>query len=230
MASVTRWILRHRLIVAAFWIVVALVGMASSASATKALSQQFAPPAGYEGVDTNTAILHTYGTGGDAAPLVPVIVLPRGATVATPGVRGQLAAAFAAVGAALPGARVISYASTGNRAFVSADGRTTFALVYPLVRGGLQAPPVPAVTRALITHPIVGAWVRVTGRDALASWSNGGGGTPGVLVPALVSLFGRWNWWLPAFPARLLRVQPSLMRTGPTTVSMEGASTASAAR
>ena len=31
-----------------------------------------------------------------------------------------------------------------------------------------------------------------------------------LLVPALVSLFGRWNWWLPALPARLLRVQPSL--------------------
>ncbi len=30
-----------------------------------------------------------------------------------------------------------------------------------------------------------------------------------LLVPALVALFGRWNWWLPAFPARLLRVLPS---------------------
>jgi RND superfamily putative drug exporter len=31
----------------------------------------------------------------------------------------------------------------------------------------------------------------------------------GVLVPALVSLFGRWNWWLPAGVARVLRVRPS---------------------
>ncbi len=30
-----------------------------------------------------------------------------------------------------------------------------------------------------------------------------------LLVPAAVSLFGRWNWWLPAPAARLLRVQPS---------------------
>jgi putative drug exporter of the RND superfamily len=30
-----------------------------------------------------------------------------------------------------------------------------------------------------------------------------------LLVPALVSLFGRWNWWLPAGVARLLRVAPS---------------------
>jgi RND superfamily putative drug exporter len=33
-----------------------------------------------------------------------------------------------------------------------------------------------------------------------------------LLVPALVSLFGRWNWWLPSWPARLLRVQPSAAR------------------
>jgi RND superfamily putative drug exporter len=33
-----------------------------------------------------------------------------------------------------------------------------------------------------------------------------------LLVPAIVSLFGRWNWWLPEWPARLLRVEPSLPR------------------
>jgi RND superfamily putative drug exporter len=30
-----------------------------------------------------------------------------------------------------------------------------------------------------------------------------------LLVPAVVSLFGSWNWWLPAGAARLLRVRPS---------------------
>jgi RND superfamily putative drug exporter len=30
-----------------------------------------------------------------------------------------------------------------------------------------------------------------------------------LLVPALVSLFGAYNWWLPAWAARLLRVEPS---------------------
>ena len=36
-----------------------------------------------------------------------------------------------------------------------------------------------------------------------------------LLVPAVVSLFGRWNWWLPARPARLLRVEPSLAAAAP---------------
>jgi RND superfamily putative drug exporter len=30
-----------------------------------------------------------------------------------------------------------------------------------------------------------------------------------LFVPAVISLFGRWNWWLPKLPARLLRVEPS---------------------
>ena len=34
----------------------------------------------------------------------------------------------------------------------------------------------------------------------------------GVLVPAVVSIVGRWNWWLPHRPARVLRVEPSPVR------------------
>jgi RND superfamily putative drug exporter len=30
-----------------------------------------------------------------------------------------------------------------------------------------------------------------------------------LLVPALVSVLGRWNWWLPGWLARILRVEPS---------------------
>jgi RND superfamily putative drug exporter len=31
-----------------------------------------------------------------------------------------------------------------------------------------------------------------------------------LLVPALVALFGRWNWWMPARLERVLRVTPAL--------------------
>ena len=41
-----------------------------------------------------------------------------------------------------------------------------------------------------------------------------------LLVPALVSLFGRWNWWLPAWAAKILRVAPSPLRhPGPVPVT-----------
>jgi RND superfamily putative drug exporter len=39
-----------------------------------------------------------------------------------------------------------------------------------------------------------------------------------LLVPALVSLFGRWNWWLPVWLARLLRVEPSPLGPKPGTI------------
>jgi RND superfamily putative drug exporter len=37
-----------------------------------------------------------------------------------------------------------------------------------------------------------------------------------LLVPALVSLFGRWNWWLPTGLAKLLRVEPSAVAAAGT--------------
>jgi RND superfamily putative drug exporter len=37
-----------------------------------------------------------------------------------------------------------------------------------------------------------------------------------LLVPAVISLFGRWNWWLPHLPARILRVEPSIPQVAPS--------------
>ncbi len=34
-----------------------------------------------------------------------------------------------------------------------------------------------------------------------------------LLVPALVSLFGDWNWWMPAGLAKVLRIKPSAPRS-----------------
>ena len=42
----------------------------------------------------------------------------------------------------------------------------------------------------------------------------------GVLAPAVVALFGRWNWWLPAWAARILRVEPSPMQPEETPPSV----------
>jgi putative drug exporter of the RND superfamily len=33
-----------------------------------------------------------------------------------------------------------------------------------------------------------------------------------LLVPALISLFGRWNWWMPVWAARILRIEASPLR------------------
>jgi RND superfamily putative drug exporter len=38
-----------------------------------------------------------------------------------------------------------------------------------------------------------------------------------LLVPSLMALFGRWNWWLPASVARVVRVRPSPLGTARAT-------------
>ena len=193
MASLTRWVLAHKRIVVVFWIVLTLVGMASAGSATKALKQKFSVP-GKEGWVTNEQIARDFhGTGGNNAPLLPVVTLPAGETVSSPGVRERLRAVEARVARALPGSRVAGYASTGSRTFVSADGRTTFVLAYPRPdpKEAFNNNPkaAKAATRALSGMTVAGAPVRVTGYDALSVQSGGGNG-PGVLVEALLGGFG----------------------------------------
>ena len=36
---------------------------------------------------------------------------------------------------------------------------------------------------------------------------------PLLLVPSMMAVLGRWNWWLPGWPARLVRVEPSPLET-----------------
>ena len=35
-----------------------------------------------------------------------------------------------------------------------------------------------------------------------------------LLVPSAMKLFGKWNWWLPPWVARVVRVEPSPLRHG----------------
>src|SRR5207248_1413127 len=93
--------------------------MASAGSASKALKQKFSVP-GKEGWQTNQQIARDFrGTGGNSAPLVPVVTLPTGKTVSSPGVRADLRRLEVRIEQALPGTRLAGYSSTGDHAFVS---------------------------------------------------------------------------------------------------------------
>jgi putative drug exporter of the RND superfamily len=127
--ALTSWVLDHKKTVIGLWLAIAVAAFAAVGPANDSLSKQFEVP-GEEGYETNRQLAAVYGNGGDVAPLVPVIRLPQGTTVDSPGITDELGAAVSKVEAALPDARTASYASTRDRAFVSEDGRTTFALVY----------------------------------------------------------------------------------------------------
>jgi len=47
-----------------------------------------------------------------------------------------------------------------------------------------------------------------------------------LLVPSLVSLFGKWNWYLPDWVAKVLRVEPSVLHEEKSTVPAAAESTA----
>ena len=193
MSAITRWVLAHKRIVTLFWIALTVIGIASANSATKAMDQKFSVP-GKEGWETNVAIAeHFHGMGGDTAPIVPVVTLPSGETVNSPGVRAQLQRVDQKLERALPDARIASYASTGSRTFVSSDGRTTFAIVYPKPDPnsafGENPDAAKAARAALRDTAVAGAPVHVSGFDALQNESGGDNGT-GVLLESVLGGLG----------------------------------------
>jgi RND superfamily putative drug exporter len=212
MAAITRWVLAHKKLVVIFWVAVTLVGIGSVSSATKALKQKFSVP-GKEGWKTNEQIAREYRSGGENAALIPVVTLPAGKTVDSPGVRSDLARIDRTVTQTLPGTRLASYASTGDHAFVSRDGRTVFTLAYP--------PPDPdqafndnpkaekKLRKALRGATVGGAPVHLTGFDALQNQSGGDKG-PGVLLEALIGGFGALLVLAFVF-ASLLAIVPVIM-------------------
>ena len=192
MSALTRWVLAHKKVVTLFWVLLTLVGIASANSATKAMDQKFSVP-GKEGWETNLTIARLFhGTGGDTAPIVPVVTVPKGTTVTSPAVRRELARVDRRLEKALPGSRLASYASTGDAAFVSPDGRTTFSIVYPRpdpnAQFGENKEAAKRATAAVADFRVAGSPVEVSGYDALRN-AAGDSGT-GVLLESLLGGFG----------------------------------------
>ena len=192
MNALTRFVLDHKRLVVAFWVAVTIAAFAAIGPAGSALSQQFNIP-GREGFETNKELAEIYGAGGDVAPIVPVVTLAEGKTVDSPGVRAELAEALAKVEAALPESTSASFASTGDRAFVSDDGRTTFALVYIPAKGGVDPglEEARSAQAALDGVTVGGSPVEVTGLDALrASAGDIEGAGAGVVLGTLLAALG----------------------------------------
>jgi RND superfamily putative drug exporter len=110
------------------WIALTIAGVAVSGPASDRLANDSSVP-DTEGWETTLAIAERYD--GGSSPLLPVVTLPAGTRVDSPGVKAELAAVDARLRSVLPHSRIASFASTGSRAFVSEDGRTVFALAYP---------------------------------------------------------------------------------------------------
>jgi RND superfamily putative drug exporter len=192
MERLTRWVLRHRRLVVITWLLLTIVGIATAGAASKAMDQKFSVP-GREGWETTQQISHLYHGTGDSMPLLPVVTLPAGRSVADPAIRRELRGLEARIAREVPGGRVAGYGSTGDRTFVSRDGRTAFVVAYPTPAPnqpfGGNAEAEKRVRAALRSATIAGAPVHLTGYEALAAQTGSSGG-PGVLVEALAGGLG----------------------------------------
>jgi RND superfamily putative drug exporter len=216
MGRLTEFVLRRRRVIGLVWLLAILVGGFASSVLSSHLSQSFEIPGTGSDI-ADSAIIARYDSGGLDTPLVPVVRLPAGLTAEQPQARASLQAAFTAAShvGVRPGtrpSRVASFASTGARGFVSADGRTTFGLIFTPHSQSQTAPPLvqPAAVQAAMLHYLPsGSEVRVTGLGPLTT-AGGSGSGPGVLDEILIGGLGALAVLAFVF-ASLLAVVPLLI-------------------
>ncbi|NUR62767.1 MAG: MMPL family transporter [Catenulispora sp.] len=187
MERFSRFVLTHRRVIGAAWLLLFLAGGWASSVLSKHLNQSFVID-GTSSSRATAAVIAQYHTGGDLDPLVPVVVLPPG--TGPDDARATVQPALAAV----PG-RVVDYYTTGDRRFIGTDGRTMFALVFTPATGDqakdgtVQTNLARALPAQLAAEMPAGSAVHVTGTGPLSTHGSNGSG-PGVLAEALLGAAG----------------------------------------
>jgi putative drug exporter of the RND superfamily len=189
--SLARFVIRHRLFVVLGWLVLMVAGGVAAGPVTDRLTFDFSLP-GQPGYEAEMELIETFGAS-TADTLVPVLTVPEGSTVEERA--ADVAGVFAAVRAAVPQARVVDLASTGDARFVTDDGRSTFALVQgPLPQGfgpGIETQLQPAFEQAaaaagldtgLTSYVLLSAGGETEGPSVLVETLFGAVGALAVLV------------------------------------------------
>jgi RND superfamily putative drug exporter len=128
MVRLTEFVLRHRRLVMLFWLVMFVVGGMAAGRTAERLTVDFSLP-GQPGYETETEILQTFGNGGSNPPTIAVVTVPDGTTVDAE--LDQITPVLDEIQQTLPRTRLLSYADSRDPVFLTDDGRTTYALVYP---------------------------------------------------------------------------------------------------
>jgi putative drug exporter of the RND superfamily len=185
MARFAQFVLHHRRWVTLGWLLVFLVGGASAGQLSERLSLDFSLP-GQPGDQAEQQLIARYGVSSDS--IVPVITVPDGQTVADR--KADVAAVYEAVRTELPNLRVVDYASSGDAAFLTADGRSTFGLVYaPRPAGfgpGIETKITPVIEKAASAK---GLKVGLTSYALLAAGGDTSTG-PSILTETLLGALG----------------------------------------
>ncbi len=188
MQALTRFVLRHKALVALAWLLVAVAGVMTVGGTTHRMTNDFSMPG--QAFKTDNQIVAEYGNGGSQAPYVPVLTVPAGQRATDPAVAAQAGRVFAAIAASAPGLRVADYSATRNTAFVTKDGRSTFALVFTPPSTSFGGPTqAPAITRVALAALPKGWHFGLTGEDLLANGAPSSKGT-GIMVETMIGSVG----------------------------------------
>jgi RND superfamily putative drug exporter len=183
-ARLARLVLAHRRLVIVVWALMLPVGIFAAGQVSKRLSIDFSLP-GQPGYEAAQKITQAYGNGGENPPTVIVATVPAGRTVR--GDQAQIARAFDRARVAEPHSRIIDLASTHDPRFLTADGRTTFALMFT-PRQSFGGPTTPRGVLPAVSSALPGAQVQATGLNQLANSGSSKG--PGVLAETLLGAAG----------------------------------------
>jgi len=185
LGRLARVTLRHRKWVIAAWAVAFVLGAFAASHVSDRLSVNFSLP-GQPGYVTAEKILATYHNGGDNTPSILVVSAPAGQSISAQD--AGVARAFARLGGDMPQVRVVDYADTGNPAFVTDNGRATFALLFepPVTSFGTDT--VATSAQAILGHALPRDQVGLTGLNQLAAGTASSG--PGVFTETLVGAAG----------------------------------------
>jgi len=169
-------VIRRRKLVVAAWIALTLLGAYSAKAVSNRWLDRFSVP-GYSAYEANQRTLKIFGSG-EQPPHVVLITAKGDVTK-----EKQIGAVLAEIPLEFKGFRVSSYFSTGNRAYVSKDGHSTFATVYPSGNAGFNSNSRTGQVRDFLQSRLPD--LHLTGRDALSD-SQGSSSGPSVLTEALI--------------------------------------------
>ena len=187
MDRLSSFVLTHRRWIFGFWLLVFIAGIPASGAVSKRLSYDFSLP-GQSGYETEQKVIKAYGGANAQAAYVPVVTAAAGQTVA--GSAADIKAVFDSL-RAIPTLRVVDYSISHDKGLVTADGRTTFGLVYAPQPNGFVDPLKDKVdatfAKALAAHHLTGS---ITGYSQLAAGDSSSDSGPSILTETLLGAVG----------------------------------------
>jgi RND superfamily putative drug exporter len=177
--------LRHKPLVIVAWLILALAGACTVGMAIQNMTYSYATP-GQPGYQANQDLMARFGIDPTIEPTIGVLRLPPGESMRT--ALGQRIAAETFAAAPKAGiVAVADYATTGNPRLISADGRSTWALInMPNPDKGPGVGVVDRLGPVLTAAAPRGVSVTVTGFAQLLANGGGSRGGPSVLVETVI--------------------------------------------